>query len=554
MPIFVLRADNRGEGGTLAIMTLAAQVAGQWRWLALLLGAAGASLFFGDAVITPVISVLSAVEGLDVAAPAIAEWVVPITLGILIALFAVQRFGTARVSGVFGPVMIVWFGTLAALGIWHLTADFRVLAAFNPLHAATFIANHGNVAVAVLGAAFLAVTGAEALYVDLGHFGRKPILLAWFAIVLPCLILNYLGQGAFLLSHGGPVGKPLFEMVPPVLSIPMVVLATLATIIASQAVISGAYSMMQQAIQLNLMPRLAIEHTSEHQAGQIYIPSLNWLLLAVVIALTLGFRSSNAIASAYGISVTAEMLTTTLLLGIVMAWRWKWPIALAGAATLLFAAIDGTFLFANGAKFFEGGWVSILIAAIVFAVMQIWRYGVGRVQAGVRANEKRLEETLEELRRRPVDRVPGTGVYFTSNIGSTPTAMLDSLRHYHVLHEDCVVISIQTVEKPWLREDERLQIDEPEPWLRVVCVRFGFMEDQNLPSILLRCRKRGMEFDPVHTSYFVSRRTIVAGRKADLSHYALRIFVALTRLSLNASAFYRLPYNRVVELGTRMVV
>ncbi len=552
--IFVLRADNKGEGGTLSIMTLAKSVAGSWKPAVLMFGMIGAALFYGDAVITPAISVLSAVEGLKVAAPAVSEYVVPITVTIIVALFAVQKFGTAAVSSVFGPITLVWFLTLGISGAVHIFDDPSVFRALNPWEAVRFVADHSTVAFAVIGAAFLAVTGAEALYVDLGHFGKRPILYAWFSLVFPCLLVNYLGQGAFLLHSGVPVEQPLFQMMPAWGVLPMVILATMATVIASQAVITGAYSLTRQAIQLHLLPRLDVVHTSETQSGQIYLPQVNWLLLIGVLFLVIGFGSSEAIASAYGISVTGEMLMTTLLLFVVMRGLWKWSLALALAVAVPFLVIDAMFLSANVMKIADGGWVSVLIAGLLMLIMLTWTKGSQILFDKTRKAEVPLDVLVRSLEASPPHLVDGTAVFLTSDPQSAPTSLLHSLKHYRVLHKQNVILSIETAPQPRVPESERIQMEDMGPLFTKIALRYGYMEDPHVPRALGACRKQGLKFDIMTTSFFLSRRSLIASKNSGMPVWQDRIFIALARNAVDATTYFHLPTGRIVEVGTQVVV
>lgn len=552
--LLVLRADNKGEGGTLSIMALASRVMRKRRWVLLLLGTAGASLFFGDAVITPAISVLSAVEGLEVAAPAISHVVIPVTAAILVTLFMIQRFGTGKVSTVFGPLTLVWFLVLGISGAVHVVDDLSVFRALSPVAAIHFVINHSNVAFAVIGAAFLAVTGAEALYVDLGHFGRKPILLAWFLVIFPCLLLNYFGQAAWLLHSGAAVDQPLFQMMPEMFLIPMVILATMATVIASQAVISGAFSLTRQAVQLNILPRFEIVHTSAEQSGQIYLPQLNWMLLAGVLLLVFGFGSSERLASAYGISVTGEMLVTTLLLAIVMLAGWKWKKLVVAAVIAPFFLVDVTFLSANLMKIPEGGWVSVAIALVVFLLIRTWMDGRAVLFRLTRKSEMSLPKLVESLARSDKQFVPGTAVFLTSDSETAPTSLLHSLKHYKVLHELNIVLTVETESQPVVPDDERVAIKRYNDWLFLVTVRYGFMEDPNIPKALATCRDKGLVYNPMETSYFLSRRSLIASRKVGMAVWRDRLFIAMARNAADASSFFRLPTGRVVEIGTRIEV
>jgi len=552
--IFVLRADNRGEGGTFSLMALARLNSGRLSPFVVALGMIGAALFYGDAVITPAISVLSAVEGLEVAAPALSHVVVPLTLAILFALFSVQWMGTARVAGIFGPITALWFLVLGLTGAIHIAGNPGVLLALNPVYAVSFLLTHQDVALAVTGAAFLAVTGAEALYADLGHFGRRPIILAWFSLVFPCLLLSYFGQGAFVLSNDGAVGQPMFEMVPDWAALPMVVLATAATVIASQAVISGAYSLTRQAIQMHMLPRLDVLHTSATQSGQIYMPHVNLLLLAGVVILVLSFGSSGALASAYGISVTAEMVVTALLLFIVMWRRWGWTVGVAAAVIAPFLFLDLAFLGANLLKVADGGWVSIAVAGMLLVLMETWRQGSALLFQKTRKSEVPLAVLTERLAAKPPTLVPGTAVYLTSDPESAPTALMHSLKHYHVLHENNVILSIVTAEKPRVEIQKRVEIEELNPLFMRVTLNFGYMEQPNIPKALAICRKQGWKFDIMTTSFFLSRRTLKIGKGAGMALWQDRLFIGMTKAASDATAYFQIPTGRVVELGTQIVI
>lgn len=552
--LIVLRADNRGEGGTLSLMALARQNAGRLSPAVMLLGMAGAGLFLGDALITPAISVLSAVEGLEVATPAFAPYVIPITLVILIALFAVQKKGTASVATVFGPVTAIWFLVLGGLGIWHIMDAPAVLAALNPAYAIGFLFSHSHVAFAVIGAAFLAVTGAEAIYADLGHFGRKPIVLAWFGLVFPALLLNYFGQGAFILSHDGATGQPLFQMVPSWAVFPLVILATVATVIASQAVITGTFSMASQAIQLGLLPRFAVFHTSDTQSGQIFMPQINALLLIGVVILVLEFGSSSALAGAYGISVTGEMVVTALLLLVVMRNVWKWPLIGALAIIIPFLVLDVTFLAANSLKFFDGGWVSVAVAALAMVVMMTWRKGSRLLFHKTRKTEVPLSLLTESFAAKPPTLVPGTAVFLTSDPESAPTALMHSLKHYKVLHEHNVILTIVTVEQPHVGDADRVEIERVNDLFSKVTLHFGYMERPNVPRGLALCRKAGWKFDIMTTSFFLSRRTLKGSSQSAMPHWQDRLYITLARNASDATAYFQIPSGRVVEIGTQVVI
>ena len=552
--LFVLRADNGGEGGTLSLMALARRDAGRLAPVVLVLGMLGAALFHGDAIITPAISVLSAVEGLEVVAPALDAYVAAIAATILAALFAVQRFGTARVASVFGPVTATWLLALAATGAWHVAGNPAVLAALDPGHAVSFLLAHSGVALVVMGAAFLAVTGAEAIYADLGHFGRRPIVLAWFGLVFPALVLSYLGQGAFVLSHGGPVGQPLFRMVPGWATLPMVLLATAATVIASQAVITGAYSLTRQAIQLQLLPRLDIRHTSETRPGQIYMPQVNTLLLIGVVILVLEFGSSEALASAYGISVVGEMIVTALLLGIVI-WRvWKRSPWLAAAVVIPFVLLDMAFLWANAQKLADGGWVSIMVAGALTVTMLTWRRGSRLLFAKTRRSEVPLAVLVDTLARKPPTLVAGTAVFLTSDPESAPTALIHSLKHYHVLHERNMILTVAVAGEPYVAAPDRARMVELNPLFTRVVLTFGYMEQPNVPRALAACRKPDWQFDIMSTSFFVSRRSLRTSARSPMPLWQDRLFIGMARNASDASAYFQIPTGRMVEIGTQVTI
>ncbi|RWM41656.1 MAG: potassium transporter Kup, partial [Mesorhizobium sp.] len=508
--MFVLRADNRGEGGVLSLMALARNSFPTRSAVILGIGIVGAALFFGDAVITPAISVLSAVEGMNVVTPTFQPYVVPLTLAILAIVFAVQRFGTGGVGLVFGPVTALWFLAIGLSGLNHIMDDPEILLAISPHYFVSFLINSPEVAFVTVGAVFLAVTGAEALYADLGHFGRKPIVLAWLAVVFPCLLLNYVGQGAFVLANGGVVGHPFFEMNEGWMLIPMVVLATAATVIASQAVISGAFSLTRQAVQLNMLPRFVILHTSEKQSGQIYLPRVNLLLALVVMLLVVGFGESSKLASAYGISVTGNMLVTNILLYVVMTRIWKSPLGVAIALIAVFVFIDTGFFAANIVKVFEGGWASLAIAAVIVMTMWTWIRGSRYLFDKTRRNEIPLDFLAGNLLKKKPQLVSGTAVFLTSDPVSAPTALMHSLKHYKVLHEQNVILSVVTAQQPVVPDRERIKMETINELFMRVTLTFGYMEQPNIPRALAICRKQGWKFDIMTTSFFLSRRSLKA--------------------------------------------
>ena len=552
--IFVLHADNNGEGGTLSLMALARSAYPRRAKAILAIGLCGAALFFGDSIITPAVSVLSAVEGIELVTPALTPYVVPITLAILFVLFTVQRFGSGRVAVVFGPVMAMWFLSLGAVGLWHLFDDPSVLLAVNPYYAIHFLLTTPTGAVITVGAVFLAVTGAEALYVDLGHFGRRPIVLAWLAIVFPSLLLCYFGQGAYVLSHGGMPENPFFQMMPGWALMPMVLLATAATVIASQSVISGAFSLTRQAVQLNLLPRLEVRHTSAMQSGQIFMPRVNMFLAMGVMLLVVGFGSSSALAAAYGISVTGEMLMTTVLLFVVMRWKWAWKLGAAVALAVVFGIIDSGFFIANVVKFWDGGWVSISIACVMILIMWTWIAGSRLLFDKTRKNEVPLEFLAGNLAKKQPQLVPGTAVFLTSDPQSAPTALMHSLKHYKVLHERNIILSVVTAPQPKVPDGERIKLEPINDLFTRIILTFGYMEHPNIPRALASCRKQGWKFDIMTTSFFLSRRSLKAAAGSGMSMWQDRLFIGLARSAADATEYFQIPTGRVVEIGTQVAI
>ncbi len=552
--IILLRADNNGEGGTLALMALAQRALGSHGGVIVFLGIVSGALFYGDAVITPALSVLSAIEGMKIATAAFEPYVVPLTVLILVLLFAVQSRGTARVAAFFGPLMCIWFLVIGLGAIPHILNHPGVLLAFNPVHAVSFLLNHGVIGLVTLGAVFLAVTGAEALYADLGHFGKRPIQTAWLLIVLPSLALNYLGQSALMLSNPLAVENPFFLMFPSWALVPMVVLATIATVIASQAVITGAYSLTRQAIQLGLMPRFEIRHTSESHAGQIYIPRINWLLLISVVLLVFLFRSSSALASAYGIAVTGTMVVTGMM-GFVVVWKvWKWPPLAAALLLLPFLFLDLTFLSANLLKIFEGGWVPLALGAVVMLLMYTWRRGSRLLYEKSHKQEIPLTELVAMLEKKPPQRVAGTAVFLTSNPQFAPTALMHSLKHYKVLHQKNVILSITTAPTPRVDLSERVRMEEISENFSCVTLKFGFMESPNVPKALAIARKLGWQFDIMSTSFFLSRRALKPATQSGMPRWQDHLFIALSRSANDATDYYQIPTGRVVEVGTQITI
>jgi KUP system potassium uptake protein len=552
--VILLRADNNGEGGTLALMALAQRSLTKGAGAVVLCGIISAALFYGDAMITPALSVLSAIEGLKVATPAFDPYVVPLTALILVVLFTFQSRGTARVATFFGPVMVVWFIAIAVAGLWHVARNPAVLWAFNPAYGVEFLATHGIIGLVTLGAVFLVVTGAEALYADLGHFGRAPIRTAWLTAVLPALTLNYLGQGALVLADPKSIENPFFLLYPDWALLPMVVLATAATVIASQAVITGAYSLTRQAIQLGLLPRLEIRHTSEALSGQIYMPRVNLLLLIGVLLLVALFRSSSALASAYGIAVTGTMVVTVTMAFVVIWKVWRWPPLAAAALIAPFLFVDLTFLGANLLKVVEGGWVPLAFGGLVMVVMYTWRRGSRLLFEKTRRQEISLDELVRMLEKRPPTRVPGTAVFLTSTPNAAPTALMHSLKHYKVLHEQNVILTIETADMPRVDPAERVRIMKIGETFARVALRFGFMETPNVPRALAIARKLGWTFDIMSTSFFLSRRSLKPAVHSGMPRWQDRLFIMLTRIANDATDYFQIPTGRVVEVGTQVTI
>ncbi len=550
----LLRADNRGEGGIFALMALSQSVAKRSAPVIMGLGIAGAAFFYGDAVITPAISVLSAVEGLHLVSPVFDHWVLPLTVVILIGLFVVQSRGTAQVAAFFGPITVVWFIALFIGGFIHVVANPDVLVALNPLYGVKFILKHGVVGLTVLGLVFLAVTGAEALYADLGHFGRKPIQTAWLYFVLPALMVNYFGQGALVLSNPAALSSPFYLLYPEWALVPMVILATAATIIASQAVITGAFSLTRQAIQLGLLPRLGITHTSESMAGQIYMPRVNWILLIAVLFMVLLFKNSSALAAAYGVAVTAEMVITSLI-AFFLIWRlWGWSVWQTALLIVPLLFIEQAFFAANMLKIFEGAWVPLLMAACVGLVMVTWVRGARLLAKQTRKNEADLDWLLRKLEAKPPHRVPGTAVFFTADPTAAPTALMHNLKHNRILHERNIILSIKTEDIPRVPRYERVTVDRvTDTFIRVVA-RYGFMETPSVPKILDVCRRKDLNIDMSATSFFLSRRNLKPTPKSEMPAWQDRLFVALARSAQDATTYFQIPTDRVVEVGTQVAV
>ncbi len=552
--LLLLRADNNGEGGTLSLMALGQRALGRRSLFLLSLGVVGASMFLGDSMITPAISVLSAVEGLKLAAPTLEHYVVPLTVFILVVLFAVQSRGTARVAAYFGPVMVVWFATLGVLGLIHIADDPSVLIAINPYYAVHFLLGHGTIGLVTLGAVFLAVTGGEALYADLGHFGRKPIQAAWLYFVLPSLLLNYFGQGALVLSHPEAIENSFYRMVPDVLLLPMVVLDTAATVIASQAVITGAYSLTRQAIQLGLLPRFEIRYTSESHAGQIYLPRVNTLLLIGVMFLVLMFRTSDNLASAYGIAVSTTMVADGIM-GFVVIWKlWNWRVASAAALILPLVTVDVAFFSANLLKLLEGAWVPLLFGAGMAVTVWSWRRGSAILADKNRRTEVPLASLISSLEKRPPYIVKGTAVFLTSDPEFAPTALLHNLKHNKILHEHNVVLTIETAHTPRVSLSDRVRMETISDKFAKVRLRFGFMESPNVPKALAIARKLGWQFDIMSTSFFVSRRSLKPAAQSGMPRWQDRLFIMLSRSANDAIDYFQIPTGRLVEVGTQVTI
>lgn len=551
--LFLLRADNEGEGGILALLALAQKATGR-TVLVVGFGIAGTALFFGDAILTPAISVLSAVEGLTLITPVFDPYVIPTSLVLLALLFLAQQRGTGAISAWFGPVTAVWFVVMAIAGAMHIADDPGILVAFDPLHGLGFLGEHGMVGVLVLGAVFLAVTGAEALYADLGHFGRAPIQLAWFGLVFPALSLNYLGQGALVLAHPDALANPFFMLVPGWLLPPLVVLATAATLIASQAVITGAFSMAHQAVQLGLLPRLQIVHTSSRLSGQIYMPRLNWMLLAGVVALVVLFGSSSNLASAYGIAVSATMLIDTVLAFIYLRQGLRWALLLALAITAPIALVELGFVSANLLKFLDGGWVPMLFAGLVALAMVTWARGTALIFRRVRRHAVPLELFVRQSASARIATVPGTAVFLTSDPAYAPPALMHNLKHNKVMHEQIVILTVVNADAPRCEDAERVTVDRLDERFMRISVKFGFTETPNLARALQLCRQHGVLFDMMSTSFFLSRRKLVAEGRFGMPLWQDRIYINLAAFAADPSDFYHLPRDRVVELGSRMAV
>ena len=552
----LMRADNKGEGGPVALMTLAQRAYGRRAPALLALGMVGVALFYGDGVITPAFSVISAVEGLR-GAPhmghVLAPWVLPISAGILIALFLAQARGTHRISTLFGPIMACWFLTLGALGLWNLRGDLTILHAVNPLFGARFLIDNGFVGFVILGSVFLAVTGAEALYADMGHFGKRPIRVAWFFLAFPCLALNYLGQGALVLARPH-IHNPFFAMAPHAVYWPVLALATAAAVIASQAVISGAFSMTQQAVQLGLLPRIEIKRTSETQTGQIFVPAVRGLMMIGVLLLLVVFRDSHHLASAYGVAVTGTMFINTLLAYVVARHLWKWAAWRVYLVLVPISCIDTVFLASNLLKLANGAWLPLAFGGSLVIVMWTWSRGIRILTDKIRADSVPLDGLVASLTARPPHRAPGTAMFLTANPDLAPVALLHNLKHNKVLHQNNVILTVETAETPRVREVERIRIEPAGGDFKRLTLRYGFMESPNLPKTLAHCRKMGLKFDIMSTSFFLGRRSIVRDAASGMPLWQDRIFIFLTKNAANPTDFFKIPAGRVVELGTQITV
>lgn len=553
--VFIMRADNDGEGGILALTSLVTPMQvkrGGGRWLLILLGLFGTALLYGDGVITPAISVLSAVEGLEVATPLFEPYILPITIGILALIFLAQRFGTGGIGKVFGPVTVLWFVTLAVLGIAQIVQQPGVVAAVNPTHAYTFFHENGWRGFLVLGSVFLVVTGGEALYADMGHFGRRPIRLVWFTVVLPALLLNYFGQAALIIRNPEAVENPFYEMVPPWGLYPVVILATMATVIASQALISGAFSLTAQAVQLGYLPRVLIRHTSKKEYGQIYIPAINWLLMVACIGLVLGFRSSSNLAAAYGVAVTMTMAITTILFYFVARERWGWSFWITAPLALFFLIIDVAFFAANALKIPQGGWFPLVVALGIFTLMTTWKRGRNILSERLEAQVMPFETFLEHVAETSPIRVPGTAVFMSRKLTGTPFSLSQNLKVYKALHEQVVLLTVETVEVPHIRRGRHILVTSLGNGFTQVVLRYGFMERPDVPRALHKLCVGEKTFSTDEITYFVGRETLLATKHPGMALWREQLFALMFRNALSASSFYRLPPNRVIELGTQV--
>ena len=553
---FITRADNRGEGGIMALMALALRNAGEGRKrkVIVMLGLFGAALFYGDGVITPTISVLSAVEGLEVITPAFKPFVIPLALIVLIFLFLIQRRGTASIGNLFGPVMMVWFSSLTVLGVVNIIAEPGVMRALNPVWGVAFLIANPLLGFLSLGSVVLVITGGEALYADMGHFGRRPIQLAWFVMVLPALLINYFGQGALLLADPATIANPFYLLAPNWALYPLVLLSTAATIIASQAVISGAFSITLQAMQLGYLPRFQVRHTSESEMGQIYLPAINWLLLAAVIAAVLGFRSSSNIAAAYGIAVTGTMLITNLLVFVVARELWGWKLVPTVLCILPFTLIDLAFFSANSIKILAGGWFPLAFGLVVFILLATWKRGREVLHEQLGQDAIDLAPFISSLSLGGATRVPGMAVFMTGRPQGVPRAMLHSLKHYKVLHERMVIVTIRIFDVPYVPEIDRVEVNDLGESFWQMTVQYGFKDEPDLPAALALCAHYGLEFEMMETSFFLGRETLIPRRSKKMAYWRVLLFALMFRNASSLTAFFKIPSNRVVELGSQVVL
>lgn len=549
---FVMRADNRGEGGIIALMSLVRPKGTKRRAVLLTLGLFGAALIYGDGMITPAISVLSAIEGLEIVTPVFSDWVVPITIAIIIGLFAVQKYGTAKIGSLFGPVMIVWFTTLSILGVMQIVKEPGVLQAVLPTHAVQFFLRNQLAGFLVLGSVFLVITGGEALYADMGHFGLKPIRRVWFAFVFPALLLNYFGQGAFLLHSPESVKNPFFLMAPKAILIPLVILATTATVIASQAVISGAFSLTRQAVQLGYLPRIRIRHTSVREIGQIYIPSVNWLLMFAAIGLVIAFQRSTELAAAYGVAVTATMGITTTHIAVYAKDRWGWPVIGSVAFALFFLCFDLSFFGANIVKVWDGGWFPLVVGLLIFTAMSTWRQGRSILSGKLAEQGMTTDDFLQQLANNRVPRVPGTAIFMSRSGAGVPTTLLHNIKHNKIVHKTVVLLTVETEDRPHLEKKERYEWEELGHGVYRLTVHFGYMEDPDIPDALERVGTQHVSFNPMTMSYFLGRETLIPTRQPGMAIWREHLFAWMMRNSSSAVGFFSLPPNQVIELGAQV--
>ena len=554
---FIMRANNKGEGGIIALMTLALHKGNPNSWqqkMLITLGLFGAALFYGDGVITPAISVLSAVEGLELITPTFKPYILPITLAIVVGLFVIQRRGTASVGALFGPVMVLWFAVLALLGGLSIIQHPDVLAAVNPIYGFNFLLGNSMLGFFALGAVVLCITGAEALYADMGHFGAKPIQYAWLGYVLPALLINYFGQGALLLADPAAIENPFYRLAPEWALYPLVILSTIATVIASQAVISGAFSITQQAIQLGYTPRLEVQHTSDQEIGQIYLPALNWLLLASIIALVIGFGTSSNLAAAYGIAVTGTMLITNILAIAVAVRLWNWSPLRAILGALPFIVIDLGFFLANSVKIPDGGWFPLAFGLAIFILLTTWKRGRELLHNRLAADALQLKPFIEDVSLNGISRVPGTAIFMTPDPESVPHALLHSLKHYKALHEQVIILSVNVFDVPFVPDIDRVEVRHLAGNFSQVIVQYGFKDEPDIPAALKICHEAGLNIEMMDTSFFLGRETLIPKLGSEMAYWRELLFVAMFRNAGSATAFFKIPSNRVVELGSQVVL